>query len=153
MEKIDQVLDSLYNRVIDPIEAKKQLLKNLFDVIKQENINSPLLITSIEDMLFLINSIRETDQYIADIYLNGGCYQFHLMLKKFAPECEARITKEKNHIVTYFKGKYFDITGIVEGHFEPLNDYEIDIVSKWSFAKNNALQICECPVCGEPIVV
>jgi hypothetical protein len=96
----------------------------------QKSTNPPLLIASVDDMLFLINSIRETDQYIADIYLNGGCYQFHLMLKKFAPECEARITKEKNHIVTYFKGKHFDITGIVEGHFEPLNNYEINIVSK-----------------------
>ena len=110
-------------------------------------------ICSVSDMLFLIDSIRQTDQYIADIYLNGGCYQFHLMLKKFAPECEARITKERNHIVTYFKEKYFDITGIVEGQFQPLNQHEIDMASKWSFAKNKALQICECPVCGEPIVV
>jgi hypothetical protein len=61
----------------------------------QESINPPLLIASVDDMLFLINSIRETDKYISDIYLNGACYQFHLMLKKFAPECEARITKEK----------------------------------------------------------
>lgn len=113
----------------------------------------PLLITSIDGMLFLIDSIRETDRYITDIYLNGGCYQFHLMLKKFAPESEARITKERNHIVTYFKGKHFDITGIVEGQFEQLNNYEIDMASKWSFAKNKALQICECPVCEEPIVV
>jgi hypothetical protein len=119
----------------------------------QGSTNPPLLIASVGGMLFLINSIRETDKYIADIYLNGGCYQFHLMLKKFAPECEARITKERNHIVTYFKGRYFDITGIVEGQFEPLNHYEIDMASKWSFAKNKALQICECPVCEEPIVV
>lgn len=119
----------------------------------QESTNPPLLIASVGGMLFLINSIRETDQYIADIYLNGGCYQFHLMLKKFAPECQARITKERNHIVTYFKGSYFDITGIVEGHFEPLNHYEIEMASKWSFAKNKALQICECPACEEPIVV
>lgn len=119
----------------------------------QDSTNPSLLITSVDDMLFLINSIRETDQYIADIYLNGGCYQFHLMLKKFAPECEARITKERNHIVTYFKGKHFDITGIVEGQFEPLNHFEIDMASKWSFAKNKAIQICECPVCEEPIIV
>lgn len=118
-----------------------------------ENTNPPLLISSVDGMLFLINSIRETDRYIADIYLNGGCYQFHLMLKKFAPDCEARITKERNHIVTYFQGKHFDITGIVEGQFEPLNHYEINMASKWSFAKNKALQICECPVCEEPIVV
>lgn len=119
----------------------------------RDSTNPLLLITSVDSMLFLINSIRETDRYIADIYLNGGCYQFHLMLKKFAPDCEARITKEKNHIVTYFQGKHFDITGIVEGQFEPLNHYEINMASKWSFAKNMALQICECPVCEEPIIV
>ena len=113
----------------------------------------PLLIASVSGMLFLIDSIRETDRYIADIYLNGGCYQFHLMLKKFAPECEARITKDRNHIVTYFRGKCFDITGIVEGQFESLNHYEIEMAAKWSFAKNKVLQICECPVCEEPIVV
>ena len=116
-------------------------------------IDQPCTIHSVKAMLFVINAIRETDRYIADIYLNGGCYQFHLMLKKLAPECEARITKGKNHIVTYFKGKHFDITGIVEGQFQPLNHYEIDMVSKWSFAKNKAIQICECPVCEEPIVV
>lgn len=48
---------------------------------------------------------------------------------------------------------YFDVTGIVEGQFQPLNQHEIDMASKWSFAKNKALQICECPVCGEPLVV
>jgi len=120
---------------------------------EQQNINPKILITSVSDMLFLIDSIRETDRYIADIYLNGGCYQFHLLLKKFAPECEARITKEKNHVVTLFKDKYFDITGIVEGHFESLNQHEINMASRWSFAKNKALQICECPMCEEPIVV
>ena len=123
------------------------------DTNLQISTQPPLVIPDVGGMLFLIDSIRETDQYIADIYLNGGCYQFHLMLKKFAPDCEARITKEKNHIVTYFKGKHFDITGIVEGQFDPLNSREIEMASKWSFAKNNALKICECPVCGEPIVV
>jgi hypothetical protein len=33
MEKIDQILDSLYDRVIEPIEAKQQLL-DLFGVMK-----------------------------------------------------------------------------------------------------------------------
>lgn len=33
MEKIDQILDSVYDRVIEPMEAKEQLL-NLFAVIK-----------------------------------------------------------------------------------------------------------------------
>ena len=33
MEKIDQILESLYDRVIEPMEAKEQLL-DLFVVIK-----------------------------------------------------------------------------------------------------------------------
>lgn len=33
MKKIDQILESLYDRVIEPIEAKEQLL-DLFAVIK-----------------------------------------------------------------------------------------------------------------------
>ena len=33
MEKIDQILESLYDRVIEPMEAKEQLL-DLFAVIK-----------------------------------------------------------------------------------------------------------------------
>lgn len=134
-------------------KLKKQRQMKVESIEHQVSTNPPLLIASVDDMLFLIDSIRETDKYISDIYLNGGCYKFHIMLKKLAPECEARITKERNHIVTYFKGRYFDITGIIEGQFEPLNNYEIEMVSKWSFAKNKALQICECPVCEEPIVV
>lgn len=38
MEKIDQILDSLYDRVIEPIEAKEQLL-DLFAVIKSDCIH------------------------------------------------------------------------------------------------------------------
>ena len=35
MEKIDQILESLYNRVIKPVEAKEQLLL-LFGVIESD---------------------------------------------------------------------------------------------------------------------
>lgn len=44
MEKIDQILESLYDRVIEPIEAKEQLL-DLFAVI-------PSLQQDDSDMLF-----------------------------------------------------------------------------------------------------
>ena len=35
MEKIDQILESLYDRVIDPVEAKEQLLL-LFGVMESD---------------------------------------------------------------------------------------------------------------------
>lgn len=37
MEKIDQILDSLYDRVIEPMEAKEQLL-DLFAVSQQSEL-------------------------------------------------------------------------------------------------------------------
>lgn len=118
---------------------------NNMTIIKQP------VISTISDMLYFIESIRATDGYITDIYLLGGCYQFHLLLKKFAPESEARITEEKDHIVTLFNGKYFDIRGIVDGQFYTPTQEDIDAASSWSFADNMALQISECPACGEPI--
>ena len=35
MEKVDQILESLYNRVIEPVEAKEQLLL-LFNVMESD---------------------------------------------------------------------------------------------------------------------
>lgn len=49
MEKIDQILDSLYNRVIEPIEAKEQLLEDLFDVIKPVCVDKGELISDLDD--------------------------------------------------------------------------------------------------------
>ena len=49
MEKIDQILDSLYNRVIEPTEAKKQLLEDLFDVIKSVCVDKDELISDLDD--------------------------------------------------------------------------------------------------------
>jgi hypothetical protein len=116
--------------------------------------NPPLLIASVDDMLRFINSIRQTDQYIEMIYMNGACYQFHLMLKKFAPECEPYISKEKNHVITKYAGRYYDITGEVSGNwYTPMTESEIEMASRWSFHRTKVIQIGECPACGEPIVV
>lgn len=115
--------------------------------------NPPLIIDSIDKMIFFIESLKETDPYIVDIFLNGGCYRFHLMLKKLAPKSELKISKDKKHVVTYFKGKHFDITGVVDGNFEYLNNLEMNMVTKWSFSKNMAIKIGECPVCEEPIII
>lgn len=44
MEKIDQILDSLYGRVIEPVEAKEQLLL-LFDVSGSLHIDFAVYLT------------------------------------------------------------------------------------------------------------
>ena len=44
MEKIDQILDSIYDRVIEPVEAKEQLLL-LFDVSGSLHIDFAVYLT------------------------------------------------------------------------------------------------------------
>lgn len=113
-----------------------------------------ILIDSIEKMNFFIKVLRESSSYIPVIFLNGSCYKFYLMLKKIAPDCELRINKSKTHVVTYFKGKCFDINGIVDGddYIIPDNS-DIKMIETWSFDENMFLKIGECSFCEEPIVV
>lgn len=107
-----------------------------------------------KSIITFITALRNSDPYIQDIYLYGGCYQFHLLLKSIYPECEPRITRQKNHIVSYYKGNYYDITGQIQNRIlYPLTPKDLEIVSNWSFRKHKAIQLCKCHVCEEPIVV
>ena len=106
------------------------------------------------NILQFISAIRKTDKYIEMIYMNGACYQFHLLLKTFFPESKPYISKNKDHVITKYDGSFYDITGEVSANrYTPMNDNEINIASKWSFYKTKVIQITECPFCEEPIVV
>lgn len=105
-------------------------------------------------MLRLIDALRQTDKYIEMIYMNGACYQFHLFIKTFFPESKPYISKEKDHVITKYAGKYYDITGEVSGNgYTSMTESEIDMASEWSFHRTKVIQIGECPRCEEPIVV
>jgi hypothetical protein len=108
-------------------------------------------IADVGGMLRFITALRQTDHYIEMIYLNGACYQLHLLLKKYV-DCDPLINTEKNHVVTQFKGKLFDITGEVKGEYLPMTEKDIEIASGWSFNKTKMIQIGECQVCEEPIL-
>lgn len=105
------------------------------------------------DILQFINAIREADEYIETIFLYGSCYRFHLLLKKFFPECEPLIAEHKGHVISEYRGKYYDITGEVSGNGYTLMDHcDLQMAKKWSFYKHNSLKLTECPNCEEPIV-
>ena len=102
---------------------------------------------------FLLN-LRNTDKYIEMIYLNGGCYKLHILLKTIYNGCEAFINKNKDHVITKYNGKYYDITGEVSGNlYDPITESDIKIVKEWSFHKTRVIQIKECPFCEEPITI
>lgn len=104
----------------------------------------------------IIKSLRESDIYIPEIFMLGGCYKFHLFLKTIWPHAKPYINDSKDHIATMISGTLFDINGVIEENqrykFEPIQDSEIDMVKEWSFSRTHVLQLRECPYCEEPII-
>lgn len=104
-----------------------------------------------------IKTLRESEAYIEDIYLNGGCYQFHLVLKNMFSDAIPYINKEKDHVVTMLRDNLYDIRGVVSNEdkskYVPMTRRDLKVAAKWSFSKHNMLKIKECPSCEEPIVV
>ncbi len=105
------------------------------------------------NILTFIQELNQTDRYIHHIYSKGGCYKFHILLSKMYKGCIPYTNGE--HIITKYKGKYYDIYGEVDNQdgFRKLLDKEIPIVSKWSFHMNNLLVLKDCPHCDEPIIL
>jgi hypothetical protein len=101
-----------------------------------------------------IEELRNSDGYIKDIYMFGGCYKFHILLSKMYKNTTPYLSKERDHIITKYKKKYYDIMGEVydvEGYVMLEMMSEIDRVEKWSFHKNNLIVLGECPNCEEPL--
>lgn len=107
--------------------------------------------------LKIIEALKITDPYIEMIFMQGGCYKFHLFLKSIFPESKPYLSLDRDHIVTKIGRSYYDIRGrLKKGHsflYEPLDDEDLELVESWSFSRSMALQIKECPACEEPIVV
>ena len=100
-----------------------------------------------------IKTLRESDEYIRHIYNQGGCYRFHLLLGEMYGACTPFISGNKNHVITLYKGKYYDILGevnSVEG-FTEMTAEEQRLAETWSFRKQNLLRLSDCPHCEEPL--
>jgi len=106
------------------------------------------------DILKFITNLRNTDEYIHHIYTKGGCYRFHILLSNLYKNTTPYISETKDHIITRYRGKFYDIFGTVDclDGYTKLRDDEIAMVSRWSFRKNHLLQLDECPHCEEPLV-
>jgi hypothetical protein len=101
-----------------------------------------------------IEELRNTDLYIQHIYSEGGCYKLFQLLSKIYNKCTPYISEHKNHIITRYKNKYYDIFGEVTNvdGYTLLSIEEKLMVEQWSFHKKNLLQLTECPNCDEPMV-
>lgn len=106
--------------------------------------------------LFLIDSLRQSDIYIEHLFLNGSCYQFCLFLKKIFPATLIYIKDSKDHVASNINGILYDIRGVLPESewclYDPINEFEEIEAEKWSFNKQNCLQLNECPACEEPLI-
>ena len=101
-----------------------------------------------------IDELRNSDGYIEHIYTRGGCYRFHILLSKMYKNAIPYISGNMNHIITRYRGKFYDINGEVTclDGYRKLNQSELYFVENWSFHKNNLIVLDECPHCEEPLV-
>lgn len=102
--------------------------------------------------LKIIDELRKSDEYIETIFKQGSCYRFHLFLKALFPTATPLINRKKDHVVSEINGRLYDITGVAKGVFYELDRKDLSLVESWSFKKNRALVIKECPVCEEPLL-
>jgi hypothetical protein len=107
----------------------------------------------VHDALEIINALRKTEKAIEVIYMNGGCYRFHLFLKDLSPQARPLISNNKDHVITEIDGRHFDVAGEVEPiNYRPLEGDEIEMAQDWSFSKSRMLSIGRCEFCCEPIL-
>lgn len=82
-------------------------------------------------------------ELIERIFLNGGCYKFHLILKKLYPDAiPYKVGYRKHsieHIVSKIGDRYFDIKGVFNFHksgyiyIDKLKEKDLKIVEKFKY--------------------
>lgn len=107
------------------------------------------------------NAIREADEYNEVLYLQGSCYRFFKLLKKFYPNAVCWIDKNQEHVITEIDGLFYDITGKVNlleygmeySEFRKATDNDIRIAENWGFGRHKLMIGEDCPNCGEEILI
>ena len=68
-----------------------------------------------------IAAVRDSFIGSQQVYTEGSCYHFYLILKEVFPDADAYY--DADHIITKIDGKFYDITGEVRGYLT-LDKYE-----------------------------
>lgn len=108
----------------------------------------------------VIRGLREADDYLRLIFMNGGCWRFSKFLALLFPEAKPfkvaiSTPDDFDHIITKIGSRVYDITGEVhEEDFRscaPVKIEDIPTFEKWSFSSSRLL-FKRCPHCGEEII-
>ena len=78
---------------------------------------------------------------------------FTFFLKLYTLMLNHILMNQKKHVVTEYRGKFYDIKGQRTGMYFKMTDEDILMAKNWSFEKHNALFLDECAVCGELVKI
>lgn len=64
-------------------------------------------------ILNLLRELKNADDLIPKIFLNGSCFRLYKILKVIEPTAEAYYSHKEGHWITKINGQYYDINGIL----------------------------------------
>lgn len=101
-----------------------------------------------------IEAINDTDSVIAEVYKNGACYRFALLLEKMYPHGYIVVDYNRSHAAYLHGDGVYDIDGKQPNSIEwqIINELQRPEFERWSFSRNRVLAVGECPHCEEPII-
>lgn len=76
----------------------------------------------------IIHAITNSHMDMEDLYMNGQCYNFFLVLKSIYPEAEAWYDHIEGHVYSKIGKYWYDIRGVhyyVKESCKPLNHYDL----------------------------
>lgn len=90
--------------------ALKELNNQIGDT-RMEQLNNTM--TTHEKVEAFIATVRDSFIGSQQVYTEGSCYHFYLILKQVFPQAEPYY--DADHIISKIDDKYYDITGEVRG--------------------------------------
>ena len=104
-----------------------------------------------------IAAMRNADDYMEHIFMQGGCFQFYVILKTVFADAKPMMNKAENHVATRIGQHLYDINGKLSAkeaaEFTDMTESQFQTALDWRFSKHMMLAGGECIACGEPKLI
>jgi hypothetical protein len=126
MNKIEELQKRFQEEMEKLIENDPELQKIIRD--EEERIHKE---DSKRTIMNILKELRESDETIRKIFLNGSCYKLCKILKVIYPTSSALYSIQEGHWITRIGNEYYDINGrlkkeyVMEKSYEEHPEYEV----------------------------
>ena len=108
------------------------------------------------DIVKIIAAIRDSHPDMEQLYMEGQCYAFHLILRSIFPYAQAWYSPSEGHVYSRIYGSYYDIRGL---HLKPpadicvLNHKHGDKPHRWGKRDFRRLTVIRSSLDASPVGV